>query len=76
MLRPIGLAESLLKIGEGAKLEPWMPEVRRRMEPNQLDVGTPDRVVLAVMLLRSWADAIMEAERTDQISESPSAMCH
>ena len=44
-LRPIGLAECLLKVGEGAKIDPLMAEVRRHLEPNQLGL-TADGVVL------------------------------
>ena len=51
-IRRIGLAECLLKIGEGAMIDPIIADVRRHMEPSQLGIGTPDGVVLVVLLLR------------------------
>ena len=73
-IRLIGLAESLLKIGEGALLDPLMADIRRHLEPNQLGVGTPDGVVLVISLLRCWADAICESEGTADDIEDPSAI--
>ena len=73
-IRLIGLAESLLKISEGAKLGPIMADVCGHLEPSQLGVGTPDGVVLVVSLLRWWADSICDSERSDDISEDPSAI--
>ena len=72
-LRPIGLAECLLKIGEGAKLDPLMAEIRRCLEPYQLGVCTPDGVVLLILLLRAWTDAI-ETFEDDHMLEDPSAI--
>ena len=50
-IRPIGLAESLLKVGEGAKHDPLIAEIRRHFEPNQLAVGTPDGVVVGLAVV-------------------------
>ena len=37
-----------------------MAEARRHFEPGQLGVGTPDGVVMLVLLLRAWVDCIDE----------------
>eukprot|EP00973_Karenia_brevis_P077010 10694114-Karenia_brevis.AAC.1 len=50
-----------------------MSEVRSHLEPNQLGMGTPDGVVLTVLLLRSCADAIMDEPSSDDVS-NPSAI--
>ena len=72
-LRSIGLAESLLKIGEGALLEPLISEVRRHLEPNQLGMGMPDGVVMVVLLLRYWVEAAEQSPAPLEDESDPKA---
>ena len=53
-LRPIALAEALLKLAEGVIIDQHIWGLRRAVEPRQLGAGTPDGCVLVVKALRLW----------------------
>ena len=60
-LRPIGLSEVLVKLGETVILDDLTPKARRVLEPMQMGAGTPDGVAIAVRVLRGWADEMGNA---------------
>ena len=51
-----------------------MSEMRRHLEPNQLGMGTPDGVVMVVLLLRAWTEAIQHDLEPNEPEEDPLAI--
>ena len=54
-LRPITLAEVLVKFSESEGLDEQMTEIKAKMEPAQLGVGTPEGNILVLRMLQAWA---------------------
>eukprot|EP00973_Karenia_brevis_P004874 670944-Karenia_brevis.AAC.1 len=61
-LRPIALAEGLLKIVEAGVMAESNGQLLSALEPIQLGAGSPDGVVLTVKLLQAWADQMSRTE--------------
>ena len=62
-LRPIALAEALLKLAEGLAVDAALPVLARYLEPNQLGATTPDGAPIIVRVIRSWAADIIHNAR-------------
>ena len=60
-LRPIALAEALLKLTEGVAIDEAVPTIKCALEPRQLGCNTADGAPLTVRVLRSWAEDMARA---------------
>ena len=68
-LRPIMLCEALVKLAETVAIDGVILHIRRSLEPHQLGVNTPDGVVMAVRVLRGWADDIEQGAASTQSTD-------
>ena len=66
-LRPIALEEALVKFAESVAIDAAITDVLKKLEPMQLGAGTPDGTVLAVGVLRRWAQ---DAANEEAIAQS------
>ena len=55
-LRPIALAEVLMKLAESCVIEQHIERLFKGVEPANLGLGTPDAAALVVRIVRSWAN--------------------
>ena len=60
-IRPIGLSEALTKLCESVIIDKAIHDIKKRLEPCQRGVTTPDGVVQVVRLIRGFADDIQSA---------------
>ena len=60
-LRPIALAEALLKFAEGLAVDAALPQLTAFLEPAQLGAATPDGAPIIIRAIRSWAADIVES---------------
>ena len=80
-LRPIAMAEALLKFAEGLAVDAALPQLTAFLEPTQLGVATPDGSPVIIRAIRSWAaDIVASAQdpsltpRSDAIAPSEDAI--
>ena len=55
-LRPIALAEVLMKLAERCVIEQHIERLLKGVEPTYLGLGTPDAAALIVRIVRGWAN--------------------
>ena len=55
-LRPIALAEVLMKLAESCVIEQHIERLHKGVEPTNLEFGTPDAAALIVRIVRGWAN--------------------
>ena len=56
-IRPIALAECLLKFAETCIIDECRDDVQRRFIPHQLGCGVPDGASIIIQIARGWAAA-------------------
>eukprot|EP00974_Lingulodinium_polyedra_P062287 6013716-Lingulodinium_polyedra.AAC.1 len=74
-LRPIALAEALLKLGECIAVDESAARLRRVLEPWQLGIVTPGGVQRAVRLIQAWAEALAEQAAGHAAAEEELGAC-
>ena len=67
-IRPITLAESLVKFAESVVSDMMHEDVRKHLEPMQLGCGTPDGNIILLKILQAWA-ADMEKANAEALVE-------
>ena len=67
-LRPIALAEVLMKLTEGCVIEQHIDRLLKSVEPTNLGLGTPDAAALIVRIriVRDWANDVAVAPKVGQ----------
>ena len=65
-LRPIALAEVLMKLAKGCVIEQHLDRLLKRAEPTNLGLGTPDAAALVVRTVRGWANDMAAAPTQGQ----------
>ena len=62
-LRPIALAEVLMKLAESCVIEQHIDRLLKGVEPTNLVLGTPDAAALIVPIVRGWANDVAVAPK-------------
>ena len=70
-LRPVALAEALLKFVEGVVIQHNIESILRHVEPHNLGLGTPDAAALIVRAVRGWANDIQQQLEEQQQQAQP-----
>ena len=65
-LRPIALAEVLMKLAESCVIEQHIGRLFKGVEPTNLGLGTPDAAALIVPIVRGWANDMAVAPKGAQ----------
>ena len=65
-LRPITLAEVLMKLTESCIIEQHVDRLLKSVEPTNLGLGTPDAAALIVRMVRGWANDMAAAPKQVQ----------
>ena len=65
-LRPIALAEVLMKLAESCVIEQHIDRLLKELEPANLGLGSPDAAALIVRMVRGWANDIAAAPNLGQ----------
>ena len=65
-LRPVPLAEVLMKLAESCVIEQHTDRLLKGVEPTNLELGTPDAAALIVRIVRSWANDMAMAPKEGQ----------
>ena len=65
-LRPIALAEVLMKLAESCVIEQHIERLLKEVEPTNLGLGSPDAAALIVRLVRGWANDMAVAPKLEQ----------
>ena len=64
-LRPIELAEVLMKLAGSVVIEQHIGKLLEVVEPTNLGLGTPDAAAVIVRVVRGWASDIALAPKSD-----------
>ena len=65
-LRPVTLAEVLIKLAERCVIEQHIDRLSKGVEPTDLELGTPDAAALIVRIVRGWANDMAVAPKEGQ----------
>ena len=65
-LRPIALAEVLMKLAESFVIDQHIDRLPKGVDPTHLGLGTPDVAALIVRIVRCWANDIAVAPKEGQ----------
>ena len=65
-LRPVALAEALVKLAESCVIEQHIDRILKGVEPTNLELGTPDAAALKVRIVREWANDMAKAPKEGQ----------
>ena len=65
-LRPLALAEVLMKLAESCVIEQHIGSLLNGMEPTNLGLGTPDAAAPIVRIVRGWANDMAVAPKVGQ----------
>ena len=65
-LRPLALAEVLVKLAESCVIEQHIERLLEGVEPTNLGLGTPDAAALTVRIVRGWANDMSVALKEGQ----------
>ena len=68
-LRPIALAEVLMKLADSCVIEQHIEKLLKGVEPTNMGLGTPDAAALIVRILRGWANDIAVSPKVGQDAE-------